>query len=114
MRKFARYMLFGLFTPENIPNRKVRRTAILAAYTSAFYMLQVKYYQSKLEIMDREGLVRLSFTDWLRYQDLEGTADRVEQLSYKLFYNDAYPIVDTDGTRYADFSDEHPDFAHLT
>ena len=117
MRKFlrdtTRYMFVGPFNKEEIPNRKVRWLAIATAYSALWYQLRVQYLESKLDIMDREGLIRLSFTDWLRYQEFHGTADLVESITTKLLYAE-FPIEDTDGTRYAAFSDEEPDFNSLT
>lgn len=75
MRKLIRFMFVGWFTPENIPNKRVRRAAITSAYAAGFYSLQVQYYQSKQRIMAQEGLPELTFTGWLRYQDFQAAAD---------------------------------------
>ena len=78
MKKLLKYMFLGMFTKENIPNNKVRHAALMGAYASAFYMMQSKYYQSKLEMASETNTPNPTFREWLRHHDFEGAATLVD------------------------------------
>lgn len=80
MKKLLKYAFLGMFTKENIPNRKVRHAALMGAYASALYMMQAKYYQSKIEAMADKNVSYMTFRDWLRYQDFYTLAMLVDNI----------------------------------
>lgn len=105
MKKFLSLMFVGPFNKQNIPNTRVRRIAIQTAYGLAFYQFRSMYLSSKLEMMAESGQTEPTFRDWLRYQDLKGTADLIDIMLGKM---DVYVSEDGEPIAYGLANINHP------